>query len=109
MVGGAGGGGLLAGAETVMVKGESEARAMPSLTPITMLPDVPTLAAVGVPVNWPVVELKLAQDGLPEIENLSVVPRGPLALGVKAYAVPATSVRAGEPDMVGLIHQRVRA
>jgi len=79
MVGGALGG--LTGAVTAMLKGASEACPAPSLTVITMFEKLP--AAVGVPVSWPVAELKLAQDGLPEIENVSVIPFGALAVGVK--------------------------
>ena len=80
MVGGALGGGLT-GAVTAMLKAASEACPAPSLTVITMFEKLP--AAVGVPASWPVVELKPAQDGLPEIENVSVIPLGPLAVGVK--------------------------
>ena len=83
IVGGAGGGGALGGAETLTVNGASDALATPSLTLITMFAKLPTLAAVGVPASMPVAVLKLAHPGLPEIEKVSLYPLGPLALGVK--------------------------
>lgn len=67
MLGGAltGGGAAAVAADTLMVKGASDAAAKPSLTLITMLREVPALALVGVPESCPVVLLKLAQEGLP--------------------------------------------
>jgi hypothetical protein len=65
-------GAVLGGAETVMPKGASDALAIPSLTLITMFAKLPIFAVVGVPESWPVVALKLAHTGLPEIENVSV-------------------------------------
>jgi hypothetical protein len=41
------------------------------------------MAAVGVPYSLPVLELKLAQDGLPAMEKVRVLPSGSDALGVK--------------------------
>ncbi len=75
--------GGLAGAETVIEKAGSEALAEPSLTEITILEKVPTLAVVGVPESWPVAVLKLAHAGRSEIEKVSLSPLGPLAVGVK--------------------------
>ena len=84
IVGGGGGGGVLTGgAETVMEKGASDARATPSLTLITMFGKLPTFVPAGVPESRPVAGLKLAQEGLPEIEKVRVWPLGPLAVGVK--------------------------
>lgn len=86
---------------TLRVKGASEALAAPSLTLITILLELPTLAVFGVPASVPVLVLKLAHDGLPDIENLRVYPLGPFAVGVKRYACqPRTEVR-GVPEMVG--------
>ena len=45
--------------------------------------------------------LKLAQAGLFCTANDSVFPSGSLAVGLKEYAVPATSVVAGVPDIAG--------
>ena len=96
-----GGGGALGGAETVMVNGLSDALAKPSLTLITMFGKLPIFAVVGVPASWPVAVLKLAHAGSPEIAKVSVCPLGPLAVGVKLYATPATSVVAAVPEIVG--------
>lgn len=72
----------------------------PALTLMTIFENVPLFEDVGVPESLPLAVLKLAHDGLCDIENLSVVPRGPLALGVKLYFFPATTVAAGEPEMM---------
>lgn len=61
---------------TLSVKGASDALAAPSLTLITTVVELPTLAVAGVPDSVPVAALKLAHDGLPEMENLSVAPLG---------------------------------
>jgi len=50
-------------AVTVIVKGPSEAEAVPLLTEIVMLVNDPTLLEVGVPDNWPVVVLNAAHEG----------------------------------------------
>ncbi len=71
-----------AAAVTVIVNGASEADAVPSLTEIVMLANVPTFAEVGVPVSWPVVVLNEAHAGLFVIENVSAPPRGLDAVGV---------------------------
>ena len=57
---------------------------MPSETEIVMPEEVP--AAVGVPLNLPVVVLKLAHEGRPTILNVSVPPLGFVVVGVKLYA-----------------------
>jgi hypothetical protein len=46
-----------------MVKAASEALSVPLLTPIVMFAKLPTLTVAGVPDNWPVLELKVAQAG----------------------------------------------
>ena len=56
---------------------------VPSVTLITMFEYVPTFAAAGVPLNWPVLVLKLAHEGLLLIENVSVLPLGSVVVGVK--------------------------
>ena len=55
------------------------------------------MALVGVPVNAPVVVSKLAQDGLPVMLKLVVL----VAVGVKEYEIPAVSVVAGVPEIMG--------
>jgi hypothetical protein len=45
--------------------------------------------------------LKVAQEGMFCTENKIVVPLGPLAVGVNEYALPATTLVAGVPDIVG--------
>src|ERR1700733_2077308 len=74
----------LAGPLTAMLKGASDAEAKPSLTLITILEYVPTLALVGVPQSSPVLLLKLAHDGRFNTENVSALPDGSVALGVNA-------------------------
>ena len=46
-----------------------------------MLLNVPTLLAVGVPCNRPVVVLNVAHEGAFVIENVNVLPSGSLAVG----------------------------
>ena len=65
-----------------MANAGSAALDVPSLTLITMFEYVPTLAAAGVPLSWPVPVLKLAQEGLLLIENVSVLPLGSVVVGV---------------------------
>src|SRR5580700_8924429 len=74
----------LAGPVTVMLNGASDAAAEPSLTLITMLLNVPTLALDGVPESLPELLLKLAHDGRLLTEKVSGLPSGSLALGVNA-------------------------
>jgi hypothetical protein len=90
-----------AGVVTVIEKLGSEALLVPSLTEITMFEVVPALASCGVPESWPVLVLRLAQVGLPEIEKVSVLPLGFVVVGVKLYAAPAVTEVAGEPLIVG--------
>ena len=68
---------------TAMANAGSTALDVPSLTLITMFEYVPTLAAAGVPLNRPVLVLKLAQEGLLLIENVSVLPLGSVVVGMK--------------------------
>src|SRR5690349_5459422 len=63
--------------------------------------EVPTAAAVGVPLRRPVVALKFSQLGLPVIENCSVLPSGSDAVGVNVYAWPTVTLVRGVPEMVG--------
>ncbi len=56
---------------------------MPSLTAMTMFEYVPTCAAVGVPDNWPVLVLKVAQVGLFVMLKVSGSPFASDAVGRK--------------------------
>ena len=66
---------------TTIEKVGSDADDMPSLTVILIFEYVPTCAVVGVPVRLPVELLKLAQEGLLVIEQLSVLPSASAAAG----------------------------
>jgi hypothetical protein len=66
---------------TVILKGESELEATPSLTLRTMLEYVPVCVLAGVPESWPVAMLKLAQVGLFCTEKASVALLALLAEG----------------------------
>jgi hypothetical protein len=65
--------------ETVIANAGSAAVAVPSLTLITIL--ICEAAAVGVPVNRPVVLEKVAQVGRLTIEKVSVLPSASDAVG----------------------------
>lgn len=74
-------GGELTVPVTAIANGARAAVEGPSVTLITIWEKVPAL--VGVPDNRPVLVLKDAHAGWPEIENVNVRPDGPVALGVK--------------------------
>jgi hypothetical protein len=84
-----------------MEKSGSAAVAAPLLTLIVMSEYSPSSALVGVPLSSPVAMLKLPQEGLCAMEKLSVLPAGPLAVGLNAYACPATTDVGGVPVIVG--------
>jgi hypothetical protein len=65
---------------TVSVNDASDAEELPSDT-LILTPDVVPVA-LGVPLSFPVPVLKLAQEGLFEMENVSVLPSGSFAVGV---------------------------
>ncbi len=88
-------------AVTVILKDARDAAALPSLTPMTMALYVPSWLEEAVPVNAPVEVLNDAQDGLFCTEKVRVLPSGSLAAGLKEYAEPATTVVAGDPEIVG--------
>ena len=79
----------------------SDAVAVPSLTEITMLPVPPVVPTGGVPLSRPVVVSNTAQLGRPVIANVSTLPSGSLAVGTKVYAVPASTLVIGAPEMTG--------
>ena len=65
---------------TVIAKAGSEAVCDPSLTLMTIPESLPTSAALGVPVSWPVAESNVAHAGLFVIEKVSAL-LDPEALG----------------------------
>jgi hypothetical protein len=65
-----------------MANGGSAALEVPSLTLMSMFEYVPTFAAAGVPLNWPVLVLKVAHEGLLLIEKVSGLPLGSVVVGV---------------------------
>jgi hypothetical protein len=67
---------------TVMVKGGRDALKDPSDTEIVIPEEVPALP--GVPDRRPEAASKLAQAGLPAIENVSLSPSGSEAAGWNA-------------------------
>jgi hypothetical protein len=74
-------GGMSGGAVTWMLNAGSEALTEPSFTVIVMFEYVPTFVVAGVPLNWPVVALKFAQEGLLAIEKANVSPSESEAAG----------------------------
>jgi len=62
---------------------------------------VPTFAAVGVPESWPVLELKLAHEGLFPTPNHTRFPAGSFAEGWNRYELPTFTVVAGVPEITG--------
>ena len=76
-------GAALPAADTTIANAGNAAEAMPSDTEITMLEYVPTWDDDGVPVSLPVVLLNVAQAGLFLTLNVSVLPSGSDAVGLK--------------------------
>ncbi len=68
---------------TAIGKAGKETLVVPLLTPTVMFEYVPTSAAVGVPDNYPVALLKVAQLGAFCTLNVSAAPLGSVAVGVK--------------------------
>ena len=91
----------LAAEVTVIPKDGSDADPEPSLTLMTIPVEVPTSVAAGVPLRLPLAGLKVAHEGLPVIEKASVPPLGLEAVGWNEYPLPATTVVAGVPVIVG--------
>jgi hypothetical protein len=84
----------------VIVNAGNDVVAVPSLTLIAMLANVP--AAVGVPWILPVLAVKFNHAGRFAIENVRVSPvLGSLAVGVNEYCVPTCPVGDGVPEIDG--------
>ena len=71
---------------TVIVNAGRLAVAVPSVTLITMLANVP--AAVGVPWSRPVLGVNTSQEGRLVIKNVNGLLSASLAVGVNEYSVP---------------------
>ena len=84
---------------TEIVNAGRLSESVPSLTRITMLPNVPV--EPGVPERRPVVVLKVAHDGLFWMLKASVLPSGSEAEGWKLYACPTFADVTGVPLIVG--------
>ena len=96
----------VASATTWMLNAGKLALAVPSLTLILMLLNVPTLAAVGVPLSRPVLELNAAQAGALAMLNVSVLPSASVALATGSVTLswlPPTQNTDGSPlaDLAG--------
>jgi hypothetical protein len=94
-------GARLADAATEIEKAGRAALSEPSETVMTMPLKVRTSVAAGVPDSLPVAVLNEAQLGRFVIENVSELPSGSLAKGVKLYGEVACTEVAGVPEMVG--------
>jgi hypothetical protein len=88
-------------AVTVMLNAGNDVVAMPSLTRIVMLAYTPALEFVGEPCKRPVLVLKVAHAGKFTMLKVSALPSASLAVGLNAYADPATTEAGGVPDIVG--------
>src|SRR5262245_17307345 len=73
----------------------------PSLTPMPMLENVPTLPAPGVPCSRPVVVLNVAQLGGCAELRVGVPLSESLAVGVNEYGAPTVTELGGTPVIVG--------
>ncbi len=62
---------------------------------------MPAWDSAGVPDNRPVLASNVAQVGWLPMLNVSVSLSASDAVGVKAYACPATTDVAGEPEITG--------
>jgi hypothetical protein len=85
----------------VIVNGDRDAVAVPSLTLIWMFEYVPTSPAAGVPWRRPVLVEKVAHEGSLVIENVSGSSSSSFAVGVNEYRMPSRTEVGGVPEIVG--------
>jgi hypothetical protein len=85
----------------VIEKGAKDALDTPSLTLMTMFDVVPVEPDGGVPLRAPLCRSNDAHEGLLLMEYVSVSPLASSAVGTNRYAVPASTVFVGAPDIVG--------
>ena len=90
-------------AATVMEKAGSAVEALPSVAEISMLAYEPASPAAGLPVSAPVAAVKVAQEGLFTMVNVTVSLSASEADGVKLYATPSVADFPAVPLMVGAV------
>ena len=69
--------------DTIMPKTGRETVVTPSVTEMTIPEVVPTSAVAGVPLSWPLAELKVAHAGLLTIEHVRLLPSASAIAGEK--------------------------
>ena len=95
-------GGEVSGLLTPIPNHGSFAVLTPSLTEIVMgVYQTGLYAMPGVPHSWPVLLLKLAQTGLPVIENTSLRPLGFFVVGVNEYGPLGLPLRNDTIQLAG--------
>ena len=97
------GGVFAGGAVTVIVNAARLADSVPSLTLMEIPEKSPLIEAPGVPDNLPVDVLNDAHAGRLLILNVSESPSASVAVGRNEYALPASTVVAGIPDICGAL------
>ena len=85
---------------TLRVKPGRQVEVLLSLTQSSTLAELPTFAAVGVPLSRPVLALSLSQDGACHKRKNSDRLCGFETEGVNEYAEPTVAVVGGAPDML---------
>jgi hypothetical protein len=96
-------GGRFATFVTAIENAGSCAVACPSLTPMTMLLNVPMLALVGVPARRPVLALNVAQLGRFVMLYVNALPSTSVAVGVNEYCTPTDAPVGGVPLITGAL------
>jgi hypothetical protein len=86
---------------TVRLNAGSDALKVPSLALMTMPLVAPMCCKPGVPESRPVAGSNVAQAGAFVMLNVTVLPSGSLAVGVKLYDVPCMTAVPGVPVIVG--------
>lgn len=87
-------------ATTLRVNPGRQVEVLLSLTQSSTFAELPTFAAVGVPLIRPVLALRLSQDGACHSRKNSDSLFGFETDGVNAYAEPTVAVVGGAPDML---------
>ena len=85
----------------MIVNGDKDAEAVPSLTLIPMFEYVPTSPASGVPERRPVLVENVAHEGSFAIENVNGSSSASFAVGVNEYRTPSRTEVGGVPEIVG--------
>lgn len=85
---------------TTKVNAGRQVEVLLSLTQSSTFAELPTFAAVGVPLSRPVLALRLSQDGACHRRKNSDSLFGFETVGVNEYADPTVAVLEGAPDML---------